>query len=87
MCSSDLYRPAAGRVLVGISAALGFGLLLRRPYDWLFTASEIAPGNVWLALVASSAAMWVVVGLWLAVAWKLVGIENGLPSDVLRGNI
>ena len=74
--SESGYRPAAGRVLVGIGAAIGFGLLLRRPYDWLFSASEIAPGNEGLALVASTTALWVVVGLWLAVAWKLVRLRD-----------
>ncbi|MEO6457787.1 MAG: hypothetical protein ABIO92_05885, partial [Chloroflexia bacterium] len=70
------YKSIAGRILVGIGVALGFGLLLRRPYDWLFTAAEIAPGSTLLAIVASSAAMWVVMGLWLAVAWRLLGRGN-----------
>lgn len=73
------YKPVAVRILVAIGAALGFGLLLRRPYDWLFTAAEIAPGSTVLAMVASSAAMWVVMGLWLAVAWKLMGMGD-VPS-------
>jgi len=82
------HRGLGVRILVAIGAALGFGLLLRRPYDWLFSASESSPGNEWTALLASSTAMWVVVGLWVVVAWWLLGMGNAHgQQDYLQRNM
>jgi hypothetical protein len=71
--------PGAGNQRSGIGTAslatiigVGIALLLHRPYDWAFVVAAVAPGNSLLALLASSMAMWVVVGLWAAVAVALV---------------
>ncbi|HUP27270.1 MAG TPA: glycosyltransferase family 87 protein, partial [Chloroflexia bacterium] len=54
--------------LFGVAGALSaFALLLRSPYDWLISAAELAPAGPLLALLASSTAMWVVIGLWIIV--------------------
>jgi hypothetical protein len=64
----------AGRRTLLLAALLGGGLavLLHRPSDWVLALNSVAPGKPLLALIAGSAAMWVVPTLWLAIATTLL---------------
>ncbi len=64
---------------------LGATILLHSPQDWLLAASTFAPQNALIALIASSAAMLVVMGMWVAVAATLLRsskfkVQRGLST-------
>lgn len=70
---------------VGLALLLGgaYGLLLWRPSEWWAVAGQLAYGNALLALIASSMATWVVIALWLAVAFTLrrMGRVGSTPNN------
>jgi hypothetical protein len=61
-----------GALIGALLLGLGGVVLLRTPEEWLRLTATLAPQSPLLALVASSAAMLVVVGLWAAVARTLL---------------
>ncbi len=65
---------------VGLGAA--YVLLLRRPSDWLTLLDAPAQSSPLAALLLSSAAMWVVVGFWLAAIRSDKGGPGSLDQDV-----
>ncbi len=61
-------------LVIGIPIALGIAiaLLIKTPEEWLQISGSLAQGNSTIALVISSTATLVVIGLWLLVAVTLV---------------
>jgi hypothetical protein len=65
--------PRARRtVIYALAAGASLAVLLHRPEEWLLAINSVAPARPFLALLAGSAAMWVVAGMWLAVAVVLL---------------
>ena len=65
--------PSTRRTVVYALAIGGaFAALLNRPEGWVYAINSAAPARPLLALLASSIGMWVVVGLWAAVAISLL---------------
>jgi hypothetical protein len=62
----------AGALIGALVLGLGGVVLLRTPEEWLRLVGTIAPQSPFLALIASSAATLVVVGLWAVVAATLL---------------
>lgn len=66
----------AGALIAALLLGLGGVVLLRTPEEWLQLVATLAPQSPFLALIASSAAMLVVIGLWVAVATTLLMSGN-----------
>lgn len=65
-------RSKLGAGLLGAGFAIILLVLARSPADWAFSAHVLAPNSSLLALLASAMPMWVVIGLWAAVAATLL---------------
>lgn len=68
-----------GRALLyGGALGLLLAAFLNRPYDWLIMVNIMVPGNVLLALIASSVGTWMIIALWAWTAMRLLRTQRNL---------
>ena len=72
------------RFLPALGLIAAYGVLLRPPGDWAVTVGGWAPGVPAVAWLAGNAPLWVVLGCWGVLAWRVArGHEVGLgPARV-----